>query len=116
MLKSLLNWLKPVPIETISVQELKSKIDNKDKIVIIDVRSKDEYRQGHIKGAKSIPLPDLGDRQDELPKNRPIAFVCLSGMRSQRATKQASKIGLENVCNVSGGVRAWMQAGFPVKK
>ena len=116
MFKSLLNWLKPIPVKAISVQTLKTKLDSQDDLVIIDVRSKDEFRQGHIKGAKSIPLPDLDNQLDTLPKDRPIAFVCLSGFRSQKATKQVLRRGFEHVSNVSGGMRSWNQAGYPIKK
>ncbi len=70
--------------------------------VIVDVRSKEEFRSGHIKGAKNIPLPGLNAKLKELKSyEKPIIFCCASGMRSGQATAISKQAGIE--CMNGGG-------------
>ena len=70
--------------------------------VIVDVRSKEEFRSGHIKGAKNMPLPNLGNKVAELKKlKKPVIFCCASGMRSGQATSMMKSQGLK--CMNGGG-------------
>ena len=63
---------------------------------IIDVRTKDEFRTGHIKSSINIPLQSLGSRIDEIRKlNKPVITCCASGVRSGMAKKVLEKAGLE---------------------
>ncbi len=72
--------------------------------VVIDVRSKEEFRNGHLKGAKNMPLPTLSAQVEELKNmNKPIVFCCASGMRSGQATAMMKAQGIE--CMNGGG---WM--------
>ena len=84
-------------------------------LVLVDVREPAEVRQGRIKGARNIPLGQLGARLGELERGKRVAFVCQSGMRSARATKAAAKAGLDAV-NVSGGLAGWSRAGLPLAR
>ncbi|GAA0732030.1 FAD-dependent oxidoreductase [Clostridium oceanicum] len=70
---------------------------------IIDVREKDEYEESHIKGALNIPLSEIRDRLDEIPKDKPLYLHCRSGQRSYNAVLALQHLGFENVYNVSGG-------------
>jgi phage shock protein E len=70
--------------------------------IIIDVRSKEEFRSGHIKGAKNMPLPGLNAKLKELKAyEKPIIFCCASGMRSGQATAISKQAGIE--CMNGGG-------------
>jgi rhodanese-related sulfurtransferase len=71
--------------------------------VIVDVREADEYAQSHVKGALNLPLSEIRDRTDELPKDQPIYVHCRSGQRSYNAVLALQKMGFNNVYNVSGG-------------
>ena len=71
--------------------------------VIIDVREKDEYEQSHIIGAKNIPLSEIRNRLDEIPKNEPLYIHCRSGQRSYNAVLLLQQKGFKNVFNISGG-------------
>ncbi len=82
---------------------------------ILDVRQPDEYRQGHIAGAKLIPLGELRRQMAELPKGREIVCVCASGSRSGSASKALAKEGF-TVFNMQGGMMAWRQAKLPIQK
>lgn len=71
--------------------------------IIIDVRSKNEYAMGHIKGSKNIPLDSLPTALGKLKKkDQPIITCCASGMRSSRAKSMLSKQGYTHVYNGGG--------------
>lgn len=75
----------------------------REKALIIDVREKHEYELSHIIGAKNIPLSELRDRTNEIPKDRPVYLHCRSAQRSYNALKALKNLGYENIYNVSGG-------------
>lgn len=70
---------------------------------IIDVREKDEYELSHIVGAKNIPLSEIRQRINEIPKDKPVYIHCRSGQRSYNAFMALKQLGFENICNISGG-------------
>ena len=70
---------------------------------IIDVREEDEYNLSHIKSAVNIPLSQLRQRTEELPKDKPLYLHCRSGQRSYNATLALKNLGFKDVYNVSGG-------------
>jgi rhodanese-related sulfurtransferase len=80
---------------------------------VLDVRELPEFVQGHIPGAVMIPLSQLRDRLDELPKDREIVVVCLSGGRSRFALDIIRKAGYGKSSSMAGGMNAWKAAGYP---
>ncbi len=104
-----------VQINDVSATEAQKKLSQKPKPFLLDVRQPEEFRSGHIPGAKLIPLGDLRSRMNELPKNQEILVVCRSGNRSLSATRQLTGAGY-NAVNVRGGIIAWSYAGFPISK
>ncbi len=87
-------------------------------IVILDVRTEREYRQdGHLKGAKLIPLQQLEERMDELEpyKKREILVYCRSGRRSVKASRLLAERGFRPI-NIKGGITDWRGAALPVEK
>lgn len=83
---------------------------------IIDVRTPEEYAEGHVKGARLIPVNELADRLSEVPKDRQVYVYCHSGKRSARAAALLASHGFGKVENVLGGIVAWQAAGHPVVK
>jgi hydroxyacylglutathione hydrolase len=83
--------------------------------VVIDVRQASEYEAGHIPGAVSIGAGDLPDRLDSLPRDRPIATICVSGYRASVAASLLRAAGFPRVAWVAGGVPTWEAAGYPVE-
>jgi len=77
-------------------------------IKLIDVRTREEYKDGHIKGSVNIPLNTLPQKvQSALPKqDQTIFVVCLSGARASDATSYLKKVGYTKVHNI-GGVASW---------
>ena len=103
------------PVSTTNATELNDRLKNSKRPIVIDVRQPDEYRTGHIAGAKLIPLNKLNSRMKELPQSREIVCVCASGNRSGSATRMLVKAGF-NAVNLKGGMNSWRHANLPVKK
>jgi rhodanese-related sulfurtransferase len=78
--------------------------------VVLDVRNPDEYEAGHVPGAKLIPLPQLGVRQDEIPEGDPVYVICATGARSLTAAKAMVRAGYRAV-SVAGGTKGWIEQG-----
>lgn len=93
----------------ITVQELKERMDNGEKLTIIDVRETYEFEEGNIPGATNIPLALVPLRIDELEeyRNTELIMQCRSGARSAAATQVLQNSGFTNVRNLEGGILAW---------
>ena len=89
-----------------------------DELHAIDVRGETEWTGplGRIRGARLIPLPELGARASEIPTNRTLLLVCRSGARSARACAQLAELGFGPVVNLAGGMIAWQRARLPVER
>lgn len=102
-------------VPSISASELNEKLKFGKHLLVLDVRQPEEFRTGHISGAKLIPLNELQRRIKELPKGREIVCVCASGSRSSSAAKTLAKEGY-TVLNMQGGMTAWRMAKLPIQK
>ncbi len=93
----------------ISPAQAKEKIDNGKNVLILDVRTREEFLEGHIKGAVNIPVNEVEKRLDELKKykNSEIIVYCRSGRRSKIASEILVKNGFKRVYNLSGGIIEW---------
>ncbi|MEY5099529.1 MAG: hypothetical protein RJA36_2248 [Pseudomonadota bacterium] len=91
---------------------------NREKAVVVDVCSADEFAAGHVAGARHIPLAELEAKLPGVVKNKalPVILVCASGMRSGRAVAVAKKLGYEKAASLQGGLKAWREASLPVEK
>jgi rhodanese-related sulfurtransferase len=94
-LKKLFSSSEPVDFKELLVQGAQ----------IIDVRTPGEFKSGHIKKAKNIPLQDLSKKLDSLNKHKTYILCCASGARSGSARRMMASAGFENVHNGGG----WMQ-------
>lgn len=83
-------------------------------LTVLDVRSETEWKEGHLPGARHIPLGYLRDRLAELSKRTPLITQCLSGGRSAIAASLLRASGFNEVSNLSGGFEAWKDAGLAV--
>ncbi|MFF8599905.1 rhodanese-like domain-containing protein [Streptomyces sp. NPDC015232] len=81
----------------------------------IDVREPDEYAAGHVPGARTAPLAELGAHLATLPADRPVYVVCASGNRSARAAEHLENAGFDAI-SVAGGTSGWARTGRPVAR
>ncbi len=109
-------------IHTIDVQEALAR-HNAGGSVFVDVRESQEWNQGHVAGAVSVPRgllefmadPESPMHKPELSGNKPLILYCASGGRSALASKTLKDMGYENVCHIAGGIQAWAAAGGTVE-
>ena len=94
-------------IPEITVQELKQKIDAKEKFTLVDVREPHEYQIGKIPGSRLIPLGEIAQRARELDSADEIVLQCRSGGRSAKALQQLRTMGFKRLKNLRGGILAW---------
>jgi len=103
------------PVPTLNPVEVQEKLKNGKRPFLLDVREKQEMRDGYISGAKLIPLRELRNHLKELPKDREIVCVCRSGNRSRSAAKQLITAGY-SASNLKGGMLAWKWSNLPIKR
>lgn len=85
----------------VEANDIESLLKNKE--FLLDVREEYEYQDGHIKGAINIPLREILEKKDTLPKDKDIYVYCRSGHRSADAVNFLKSLGFEKVHNVDGG-------------
>ena len=98
---------KELDVPTITATELKTKIDRKDKFVLVDVREPFEYDISRIPGSKLIPLGELPARLSELDSADDIVLHCKVGGRSAKALRILQEAGFRKLNNLQGGITAW---------
>ena len=84
-----------------------------DGAAVVDVREPFEYVEGHVPGARSVPLGQLPAVVADLPRNRPVYVICASGNRSLAAAQFLARAGID-ARSVSGGTAAWVRSGRAV--
>ncbi|HEY2989392.1 MAG TPA: molybdopterin-synthase adenylyltransferase MoeB [Candidatus Binatia bacterium] len=101
-------------VEEISVQETKELLEKNGHRLLLDVREKEEYREGHLEGAVSLPRGFLELKvETTVPeKSTPIIAYCAGGVRSLLAAKALKEMGYQDVISMSGGYGAWKTAGY----
>ena len=113
-------------IKSVSPEELKQQLDNKE-IILIDVRSKDVIEaEGQIEGSVHVPRdmlefhadqrPDNPLRKEELDPEKKTVVYCGVGGQGTLSTKTLQDMGYSHVSNLTGGTKAWVEAGFNLKK
>jgi len=103
-------------VPAIDVNQLRQGLTAQPAPFLLDVREPWEYEAGHVPGARSIPLAELEDRVNEVPRDRPILAICHSGQRSLAAAGYLIQLGYSAVSNVDGGTAAWVERGYPVER
>ncbi len=97
----------------INIDQFKEMLDNRNDVVVLDVREYHEYDICNIEGSVLIPLGEIADRLDELNEDDEIVVHCHHGGRSMRATQFLRDKGFKNVKNLAGGIDAWAEKHDP---
>ncbi|MGE0825425.1 MAG: molybdopterin-synthase adenylyltransferase MoeB [Candidatus Binatia bacterium] len=100
-------------VPEVSIDEVKNRLERGENWTLLDVREREEYREGHLEGAISLPRGFLEIRIEEsvADKSAPIIAYCAGGVRSLIAARTLKEMGYENVVSMSGGYTAWKNAG-----
>lgn len=95
-------------ISVIEADKFEQQIE-KEGVQLIDVRTPEEYKEGHIEGAKNIDFlgEDFLAQFNELDKNEPVYLYCRSGNRSAKASDLLTEAGFKNIIDLKGGYIAW---------
>lgn len=108
-----------IPQDEISVDVVKEALDSKTDVVRVDVRTPEEYEEGHIEGSVLVPVLELEKHLalDKIPDKGKIFHVyCRRGVRGARAVEILKGLGYINVHNMTGGIESWMEKNYPIQK
>ena len=101
-------------LNAVTTNDLEKLLEDED-VQIVDIRRRSEWDEGHIPGVPNIPLAQLRDRLDELPRDKKIVLHCQGGGRSAIGSSVLQSEGFD-VLNVHGGYGEWAKSGKPVEK
>ena len=98
----------------VSAQEVKRAVEAKDDVIIVDVRTPEEYEAGHLMDSLLLPLDTIGSKASRVipDKDKKIYVYCRSGNRSARAVSQLQDLGYKDVHSMDGGMISWQNSGF----
>lgn len=101
-------------VPEVTIDDVKAQMGNGAKPMLLDVREREEYREGHLEGAVPLPRGFLEMRIEETvpDKSTPIIAYCAGGVRSLIAARTLKEMGYEHVTSMSGGYTAWKNAGY----
>lgn len=105
-------------VKQVSLDDLKARLEKREDLVLVDVREKDEYRQGFIPGAVHVPRGFLEmQAESKLPdKGAKLVVYCAGGIRSAFAAKSLQDLGYAHVESANPGFVRWKDSGYPVEK
>jgi len=96
-----------MPIKQLTAIELKTKMQAKESLFLLDVREPFEFAHARIEGSVPIPLDQIPARLKELDMDQEIVVICHHGMRSMQAANFLTQVGFDNISNLVGGIDAW---------
>ena len=101
-------------VPEVTIDDVKARMENGVRPALLDVREREEYREGHLEGSVPLPRGFLEMRVEETvpDKSTPIVAYCAGGVRSLIAARTLKEMGYENVTSMSGGYTAWKNAGY----
>ncbi len=101
---------------TVTPLEAKSLIESRKDLLLVDVRSPEEFQGGSLPGATLIPFWDFAKGRYDLPKDKPILLICAVGGRSLACGQMLAAKGYREVYNLKGGLDAWMEQRVPLPR
>ncbi len=101
---------------TVTPLEAKTLIETRKDLVLVDVRSPEEFQGGSLPGATLIPFWDFAKGRYDLPKDKPILLICAVGGRSLACGQLLASQGYREVYNLKGGLDAWAEQRVPLPR
>jgi len=102
-------------MQNINATDMQKIMKQTPEIYLLDVRTPGEYQQKRIKGGHLIPIDQLQNRINEIPKNRPIIVYCETGVRSALVGRYLDQLGYQSVYNLGQGIMGWQVRGYPIE-
>jgi rhodanese-related sulfurtransferase len=99
----------------VTVTELNTRLSKGERFQLIDVRSPQEYAEGHVPGAMNLPMDQAEARLNDLQRHDPVVLICQSGRRAGM-TCELLKAHHDGLVVLEGGTKAWIDASLPVVK
>jgi rhodanese-related sulfurtransferase len=103
-----------IGFRTITPTAAKTLIETRKDLLIVDVRSPEEFQSGSLPGARLIPFWDFTKGRYDLPRDRPILLICAVGGRSLACGQVLAAKGYREVYNLKGGLEAWAEQRVPL--
>jgi glyoxylase-like metal-dependent hydrolase (beta-lactamase superfamily II)/rhodanese-related sulfurtransferase len=101
-------------LPNITAPDLHRRLQADRRLVVLDVRERFEWDEGHVAGAHHIPMREIPDRAAEIPKDRSVALICRGGPRSSLVGSLLLARGFRDLTNVWGGMTGWLEAELPI--
>ncbi|MFW9777669.1 MAG: Nif3-like dinuclear metal center hexameric protein [Candidatus Heimdallarchaeota archaeon] len=104
-------------VKRISLSKLQQSLKQNPQFILLDVRTYQEYRTGHIPGAKSVPLHEISRNAENFPQDKEIVVYCQNGpcSMSMKAAFELKKLGFQNIAKLEGGYDEWNINGYPIE-
>lgn len=103
------------PFRSVAPAEAVKLMESRSDLLIVDVRSPQELREGYIEGSVFVPFWEIAQGKADLPKDRPLLLVCAVGGRSYAIGQALARSGWNEIYNLSGGISAWKRSGYPLR-
>lgn len=112
---SVLTTAATAAMQNINAVDMQKIIKQTADVYLLDVRTLGEYQQKRIKGSRLIPIDQVQNRINEIPKNRTIIVYCETGVRSALVGRYLDQLGYQGVYNLSQGIMGWQVRGYPIE-
>lgn len=109
-------WAREYPVESIPSMDTKELRERLGEIMLIDVRQRSEWDEGHIPGAIHFEGGRVAWEPLAFPHDQPLAIQCSSGNRSMSVSSVLRRRGYQNVIQVEGGIKQWQKNGFEISR
>lgn len=105
-------------VQKLSADNFEKKLEATENKIVLDVRTADEFKDGHLAKATMIDYysSDFKDQVNQLDKTKPVFVYCAGGVRSGKASSILSQLGFKEVYDLQGGFNAWTAARKPVER
>jgi rhodanese-related sulfurtransferase len=96
-------------------QLLEHQVKHPQHLFVLDVRSPEEFKEGHVPGAVNVPYDQIATRLSEVPKDKDVVLYCRSGRRAGIAAEVLQANGYTRLSHLEGDMNAWVEKGRPVE-
>ncbi len=109
---------KVTNLQNLKAEEAATILTKAKDITLVDVRTPEEFKEGHIKGAKNIDvnIPDFKNEIAKLDTQKPIFVYCQSGNRSTKAIKELQDLGFPKIYHLENGISDWKSSNLPIEE